>query len=634
MYMLLFLVEAAVAWPLVRIDQGWVRGVNDVGISKFRGIPYAVADPDNVFGALNDPALGLESAIAMFDSDDRNGATFMICIKIPSLLSRSNVPRQACVILSAVFDCKFEVSYCEMWMLLFLVEAAVAWPLVRIDQGWVRGVYDEGISKFMGIPYAAVDPANVFGPAVPNPKFHGIFIANNDSAICPQIEEFNNTYVGDLNCLHMNVYVPSNPLSKKLPVLVAIYGGSFSIGFAGRYMYGPKYLTQHEVILVTFNYRLGPYGFMCLDTPEMPGNQGMKDQVLALRWVQNNIEFFGGDKDTVTVIGNSAGAISIELHLLSNQEKLFHRAILQSGSVLISGLFQNSNRNVPLVLAQELGFPTDSIESALSFLSLVDPKILIETNSKLGLHHTICIEKEFPGVENIISKQLDYNNDKVKSIDIISGYNNQEVLIYFIYLSADDYKYLNLFEEVMATFQIEDVDEIAHIMRRFYIGDEEMNIALRNELIDFISDYGFVYPIQRSLDLIIKNSNAKIYEYMFSYSGGRNFVKSRLNITEGGATHADELGYLYEMEFFDSNLSDADDLIMGRMTKMWTNFAKYGVPIPETSDLLPLEWLPATRDQINYIEIDTVMKNGTALNHKRKAIWDMLYTFLDLNKYF
>ncbi|VVD04441.1 unnamed protein product [Leptidea sinapis] len=520
-----------------------------------------------------------------------------------------------------------------MWMLLFLVEAAVALPLVRIDQGWVRGVYDEGISKFTGIPYAVVDPANVFGPAVPNPKFHGIFNANNDSAICPQIEEFNNTYVGDLNCLHMNVYVPSNPLSKKLPVLVFIYGGSFKIGFAGRYIYGPKYLTQHEVILVTFNYRLGPYGFMCLDTPEMPGNQGLKDQLLALRWVQNNIDYFGGDKDAVTVFGNSAGAVSIELHLLSNQEKLFRRAILQSGSHFIPGLLQTSNINAPLVLARELGFPTDSIESALSFLSLIDPKTLIETNSNLGLSHTICIEKEFPGVENIILEPFDYNNEKVKSIDIISGFNNQEMLMSLIYLSAEDYKYLNLFEEAMAVLQIED-DEIARIMRRFYIGDEEMSIALRNELIDFSSDYTYAYPVQRSIDFIIKNSNAKVYQYIFSYSGGRNFVKSRMNVTGGGAVHADEFGYQFEMELFDSNLSEADELIVDRMSMMWTNFAKYGVPIPETSDLLPVEWLPATRDQINYIEIDTVMKNGTALNHKRKAIWDMLYAFMDEHKNF
>lgn len=105
--------------------------------------------------------------------------------------------------------------------------------------------------------------------------------------------------------------------------MIHIHGGGFSIGFAGRFAYGPSFLVKHDVILVTLNYRLGPYGFMCLHTPEVPGNQGLKDQLIALRWIRDNIESFGGDANVITVLGGSAGARSIDLHLLSRHEKLF-----------------------------------------------------------------------------------------------------------------------------------------------------------------------------------------------------------------------------------------------------------------------------------------------------------------------
>lgn len=110
-----------------------------------------------------------------------------------------------------------------------------------------------------------------------------MFEAYDDSAVCPQVEEFNNTIVGSLDCLNLNVFVPNKASSeKKLPVLVWIPGGGFTIGFGNRYLYGPKYLIRHDVVVVSINYRLGPYGFMCLDTPGVPGNQGLKDQVLLI----------------------------------------------------------------------------------------------------------------------------------------------------------------------------------------------------------------------------------------------------------------------------------------------------------------------------------------------------------------
>lgn len=115
--------------------------------------------------------------------------------------------------------------------------------------------------------------------------------------------------------------------------MVWIHGGGF-ISDSGRDdFYGPDFFIEEDVILVTMNYRLGALGFMTLGTKEHSGNNGLKDQALALQWVQDNIHNFGGDNRKVTIFGESAGGISVHLHTLSPvSSKLFNRAIIQSGS--------------------------------------------------------------------------------------------------------------------------------------------------------------------------------------------------------------------------------------------------------------------------------------------------------------
>jgi carboxylesterase type B len=134
------------------------------------------------------------------------------------------------------------------------------------------------------------------------------------------------------DCLKLNVYT-ANTNGKK-PVLVFIHGGSFFMG-SGSYDYhaGPENLMDHDVVFVAINYRLGLFGFLATGTADAPGNAGLKDQVLALKWVRENIEDFGGDPDCVTIMGNSAGGMSVSLHLVSPMSKgLFHRAIVMSGA--------------------------------------------------------------------------------------------------------------------------------------------------------------------------------------------------------------------------------------------------------------------------------------------------------------
>lgn len=96
-------------------------------------------------------------------------------------------------------------------------------------------------------------------------------------------------------------------ITKKLPVLIFIHGGSFVKGTADDINHGPDFLVEQEIILITISYRLGVLGFMSLGTPEYSGNMGLKDQQIALKWIYDNIESFGGDKTQITLSGHSAG---------------------------------------------------------------------------------------------------------------------------------------------------------------------------------------------------------------------------------------------------------------------------------------------------------------------------------------
>lgn len=132
----------------------------------------------------------------------------------------------------------------------------------------------------------------------------------------------------------------------------------------GTYMgMGPKALLDHDVVLVEINYRLGPLGFMCIDHPEAAGNMGLMDQALALDWVRDHIQDFGGNPDEITIFGESAGAASVSYHMLSPMTmNKFQRAIAQSGSALVGWAFDNEPAEHARQMAKKLGCPSEELD--------------------------------------------------------------------------------------------------------------------------------------------------------------------------------------------------------------------------------------------------------------------------------
>ncbi|CAN8013718.1 unnamed protein product [Ixodes persulcatus] len=248
-------------------------------------------------------------------------------------------------------------------------------PVVCFKTGCVRGtqktVEDKTVNEFYGIPYA-MQPTGAMRFKKPQPQYDwgtGIYNATVKPPSCPQVyfyadERWNNYDLSvSEDCLYLNVWTPDTCQDRskctKKPVIVFIHGGAFTYGGSERASTDMSHLSAvGDVVSVSFNYRLNALGFLYARHRDLPGNAGLFDQNLALKWVKDNIEYFGGDPDSITVMGHGAGAQSVGYHMLSPMSRnLFKRAILLGGSPYTSSPLNRRDvaYNRALTVARKLG---------------------------------------------------------------------------------------------------------------------------------------------------------------------------------------------------------------------------------------------------------------------------------------
>ncbi|CAG9132697.1 unnamed protein product [Plutella xylostella] len=485
-------------------------------------------------------------------------------------------------------------------------------PLVLIDQGLVRGqkALDGDYSSFLGIPYAQVDTANPFGPSLPAPKFDTIFNASNGDIACPQPRAGSQS----LDCLRLNIFVPSRAsVNQPLPVFVYIHGGGFRDGYASKDSPTGHNLVAQDIIVVSINYRLGPYGFLCLDIPEVPGNQGLKDQYTALQWVKKNIVHFGGNANHVTIAGESAGAAAVVYQLYADNEKLFNKVIVQSGAPQSPGLLADGDTAAALKLARHLGYVTDDNKKALEFLTNTSSDLVIGAMDATGFNVLPCFEKEFEGVESFIpAKPFALSAPmKVKNTPVLIGTTSCETCGFFspdpLYIE-NNLKAYNLSEE--------ELREATEVVKHFYLGDEPVSEATALSLDLFNSDFGFVNPTELAVKQLLSEEAGPIYQYVFS------FVSERDGDT-AGATHASELKYVFA-DGYDSFTED-EKTVSDHFTFLWSNFIKYGNPTPESSERVPFTWQPVTSQTRPYVDIDVAATARARFRGPAMAFWELFY---------
>jgi para-nitrobenzyl esterase len=229
---------------------------------------------------------------------------------------------------------------------LFLAYASTSWAQsptrVVTASGEVDGVWEDGLRIFKGIPYAAppIGPLRWRAPQAPA-SWHRVRSAFAFGHSCPQTAS-KEIPLADMSedCLTLNVWSPAKRASAKLPVMVWVHGGAFENGSTRMAIYDGANIARRGVVIVSINYRLGALGFFghteLEDEARAEGvptaNYGLLDQVAALKWVQANIEAFGGDPGNITLFGESAGGISVlALMTAPSARGLFHKAIVQSG---------------------------------------------------------------------------------------------------------------------------------------------------------------------------------------------------------------------------------------------------------------------------------------------------------------
>lgn len=400
--------------------------------------------------------------------------------------------------------------------------------------------------------------------------------------------------IGQENCLVANIFTPfdNNIKKQSLPVMIFIHGGGYYWGSNSNLIYNPKHLVQKGVIVVTINYRLGAFGFLCLNTYTAPGNVGLKDQIMAIKWVKSNIEAFGGNPNDLTVFGESAGSASIHYLIVSGAYNgLFNKAILESSSILSPILFNGDPTASAYIVASRLGLQSNSIDDVVAVFENASANDIVKASHMDAKNNALSPYLFGPCVEN-----KDFNNslitenplDLLKSstykedLTIILGYNNKEGMMYAGKYDKEGLSKLNetFFQVLPRNIKFKNIKErniLADYVKKYYFENNGFININYSKLIDYFSDSLMIYSSVKSAYNFILN-NVTLYNYYFKYSSSRNLNKFASGFPlEKGANHADELFYLFEPAPYKILPSTPSDLKMiDTLTSLWTNFAKHG----------------------------------------------------------
>ncbi|GBP31965.1 Esterase FE4 [Eumeta japonica] len=486
-----------------------------------------------------------------------------------------------------------------MWLIAVLTCCEMALgtltPALHLRQGRLRGWSTPNRESYYSIPYAT---AKRFQAAGPPPSWQGVLLALTAGPACAQA--LYPVTLGREDCLHLDVHVPRGTRASVLrPVMVFLHGGAYYHGTKAHY--GPAWLIRHGVVVVVPNYRLGALGFLCVDNV---ANLGLKDQAAALRWIRDNIAFFGGDPDNVTLFGQSAGASAVGLHMLSPMSAgLFHKAILESGSPLAPWALNPDPMTPAKRDVLKLGKDTD------------DPQEIVKTFSRASLEELLAstwdtsIDTKYfkysPCVENASSTENPFLTAAPYDILMSSQFNKVPAIIGFVDLEGLLFYGLhnertlvemeeNFPQNLPAVFEQCSKRVKQNISSELYAHYFESRPLRANAegLVRYYSDWVALSSLPAYAALLARTSRRSVYSYVFSYEGNRNFAKWVFgrNVKMNGATHSDDLFYIFQPLGLPLALSSADQLFVDRFTSMWTNFAKTGDPTPETSELIPMRW--------------------------------------------
>ncbi|XP_071779138.1 neuroligin-3a isoform X8 [Centroberyx gerrardi] len=466
-------------------------------------------------------------------------------------------------------------------------------------------------------------------PPEPPSSWSGIKNATHFAPVCPQnihnaVPEimmpiwftFNldivATYIQDQNedCLYLNIYVPTEDgthakkqgedLSENdgdedegifhdtgaKPVMVYIHGGSYMEG-TGNMIDGSVLASYGNVIVITLNYRVGVLGFLSTGDQAAKGNYGLLDQIQALRWISENIGFFGGDSNRITVFGSGIGASCVSLLTLSHHsEGLFHRAIIQSGSALSSWAVNYQPVKYTRLLAEKVGCNVLDTLDMVDCLRKKSSRELVEQDIQPARYHVafgpVIDGDVIPDDPEILMEQGEFLN-----YDIMLGVNQGEGLRFVEnVVDSEDGVSGNDFDFSVSDFvdslygYPEGKDTLRETIKFMYTdwADRDNPETRRKTLVALFTDHQWVEPSVVTADLHARYGSPT-YFYAFYHH-----CQSLMKPAWSDAAHGDEVPYVFGIpmigptDLFPCNFSKNDVMLSAVVMTYWTNFAKTGDP--------------------------------------------------------
>lgn len=463
------------------------------------------------------------------------------------------------------------------------------------------------------------------------------------------------------DCLFLNVYTPALPSGAEseqlLPVLFWIHGGACLVGDGDSDVFGPDYFLDRGIIVVSINYRLGPFGFLSVGTADAPGNAGLKDQTLALRWVRDNVIAFGGDPGRVTLYGESAGGVAVHLHTLSPLSRgLFQAAIASSGSAVHDWAMTPNPLDRARELGHHLGIEASEPGELVAALRGLKARRLLSGAYKLKQpgrfvgHELIFLPVvEPPGPDAFLCedpREILKRGDQA-SVPILFSVNNREGLLWLVgnpvsgrvdpqskrEVECLDRRRANDFfltDEMYATMSPETRAQCSQEIMEYYFGDKNINVDTLPLFIDAFGDSNFITPLYDVTKLHATNKNAPVYVCHLNFDGKLHFFRRLLRHKHPGMGHGDELGYFFRIQLLpDVPLApdSADFLFRQRLLNLWENFIKTGNPTPaDGADNEGVSWSPAWQSgRMDYLEVGSTLSMRQEPPSRGAVFWDELY---------
>ncbi|CAK6966374.1 carboxylesterase 3 [Scomber scombrus] len=472
-------------------------------------------------------------------------------------------------------------------------------PVVSLTNGQIRGEYvtvkgtEKLVKQYLGIPFARppVGPLRLAAPQDAEP-WEGERDGTRQPPMCIQDPEIVVNVSKTMSmqytppelsedCLYLNVYTPAEAArGDKLPVMVWIHGGGLTMGAASQYD-GSPLAAYENIVMVVIQYRLGILGFLSTGDEHARGNWGLLDQLAALRWVQENIEVFGGDPQTVTIAGESAGGISASILTLSPQAKgLFHRAIFQSGVATLGTYTTSHPLAYAKVVANLTGCDRSTTEELVQCMKGKSKDELVDATKKLKLYLGAAVDGVFltDTAEELLKRK------EVLKVPVMMGITNHEFGWILPQSFAPPGWENGMNREsvlpVINMFNPAGASSANVLIADEYLKDAKTPEEIRDGFTEIMGDLLMTLSVVKVAGY---HADAGVPVYMYEFVHRADIHKhSRPSFVK--ADHADDVGFMFGGCFWNGNIkiigtiTKDDETVCRTMMSYWANFVRTGSP--------------------------------------------------------